>query len=510
MHRFSRLAARSLAVSATRAAPTASRLLRSARRGYAELDRATQPLAHTHGHLFGSLAELTPGITAAEYAARRERLMAQLPSGSAAVLVGNPTTFATQKIFNQFQQNTDFFYMTGLDEPDCVAVFEKDPREQKGYRWTLFVEDRPAHEVRWSGPATGVEAARTVFGADTALPNTAFRGYFRQLQADVAARSGSGAVLYIDPPTSLLSHQLHPSHASSTDLGTRGGAASASWWRTALTSGGTQPAAPTRALSPLVQAMRAVKSSAEIAVMARAGAISGASFADTMARSHTLHLEHTMAAYLEWQFKQRGAKGHAYVPVVAGGSNACILHYVNNDMPLPHNGLVLVDAGCQYAGYASDISRTFPVARKFTDPQRELYQAVLNVQEQIISMISTAVSLDDLHYRLISLMTAELKSLGFDVNNQIVSRELYYHHLGHYLGADVHDTPSVSRAQPLQPGNVITIEPGVYVSPNPRWPARFHGIGIRIEDDVHVTPTGPHVLTALAPKSIADIEALIM
>ncbi|KAI9223326.1 peptidase M24, structural domain-containing protein [Blastocladiella britannica] len=479
---------------------------------YSTTDRVTQPLPHSHPHIFRSQAELTPGITAAEYALRRDHLAEQLPNGSAAIVVGHPTTFATQKIFNAFQQSTDFYYLTGLDEPDSIAVLERDTSLKNGYRFSLFVENRSQHEVRWSGPATGLDSAKSVFGADHAFPNTTFQDFYRQLCADVAARRGS---LYLDPPHQLMSSQMHPVHHAPT-LATppppppraagpaaRTLSASASWLRSTLSPPGTPS---TRSLSPLIQAMRAIKSPAELGVMRRAGRISGESFAAVMGRP--FDTEHALAARLEYEFKSRGSKGSAYVPVVAGGRNACVLHYVNNDMVMGEQDMVLVDAGGQFGGYASDISRTFPVRGKFSPAQRELYAAVLAVQEECIAISSTAVSLDEIHRRSISLMTCELNKLGFNATEANVSRDLYFHHVGHYLGLDVHDTPSVSRAQNLQPGNVITIEPGVYVPPNSRWPAKYHNIGIRIEDDVAISATGREVLTSSAPKTIEDIEHL--
>ncbi|KAJ3364602.1 hypothetical protein GGF31_008990 [Allomyces arbusculus] len=504
-----------IATVAAVAARTSNAVHRTWRRGLATaMDRATQPLPHTHPDLFKSAAELTPGITSMEYESRRAKLMSQLPDGAVAVLVGNPTTFASNKIFNVFQQNTDFLYLTGLDEPDAVLVLEKDSSAQKGYRMTLFIEYRAAHEIRWSGPATGPDAARTVFGTDTVMPNTQFAAYFDQLKADLAS---SHRPLYLDSPAELLSSQYHPlspvaaAAAAVAETGTTPPSGSWSAGLAKLTRAKTS-AAPPRPLSHLIQQLRAVKSPAEIAVMARSGANSGAAFADSLRamRDRNLVSEHMLSAHLEFGFRMRGSKGNAYVPVVAGGPNACILHYVNNDMPLRQGETVLIDAGGQYGHYASDISRTYPISGKFSPAQRELYQAVLNVQQESIRLISTNTSLDHLHYHSISLMTEELRKLGFDVTDTDVSRDLYFHHLGHYLGLDVHDTPTVSRARKLREGMVITIEPGVYVSRDPRWPSRFHNIGIRIEDNVVVSASGeaPRVLTSSAPKTIEEIEQL--
>ncbi|ORZ39075.1 peptidase M24, structural domain-containing protein [Catenaria anguillulae PL171] len=430
------------------------------------------------------LSKSTSRRLTSKYSERRAKLMSSLPASAVVVLVGNPTTFATQKIFNPFQQNTDFLYMTGLDEPDCVAVLENLPNGQ--HRYTLFLEDRPHYEVRWSGPATGRELATSVFGADQAYPNSAFHPYFKQLQADKA--KDRSAVMYLDPPASLVSGHLHPAHmtpssGASHPTSSSGGSGGKPWWRAVISA----DAPPTRPISPLIQKMRAVKSVAEIEVMATAGRVSGESFAVAMAECPRLSTEHQLEAVLQYNFKMRGATDHAYVPVVAGGSNACILHYVNNDMQLNTGDLVLVDAGGQYGHYAADISRTFPINGRYTQPQRDLYQAVLNVQMECIDMISTSVSLDEVHHKSITLMTRELNALGFDVNEQVVARDLYFHHLGHFW---------------LEPGTCV------YVSADARFPSKYHGIGIRIEDNIVVTREGRRVLTTAAPKLVSDIESL--
>jgi intermediate cleaving peptidase 55 len=199
----------------------------------------------------------------------------------------------------------------------------------------------------------------------------------------------------------------------------------------------------------------------------------------------------------------------AYVPVVAGGDNALTMHYVRNDMPLRDGDLVLVDCGGEFHGYASDITRTWPVNGKFTEPQRELYQAVLNVNKKCIQLCTEKenISLNGIHEHSVRLMKEELQNLGFKLTEGDVDHRLYPHHIGHYLGLDVHDCHDLDRSRVLRRGYVVTIEPGVYVPYDDRFPHKYQGIGIRIEDNVWVGEEEPVVLSVTSPKEVVDVEA---
>ncbi|CAG8494085.1 3064_t:CDS:10 [Gigaspora rosea] len=261
-------------------------------------------------------------------------------------------------------------------------------------------------------------------------------------------------------------------------------------------------------LSRIIQDLRLTKSDSEIALMRKDGEITGKAFIQTMKFTKPGLSEHDLYAKIDFECRIRGAQSLAYVPVVAGGINALTMHYVRNDMPLRNGDLVLLDAGGEYYGYASDVTRTWPVNGKFTQSQKELYEAVLNVNRRCIKLCTEAegISLNGIHEISVELMKEELLNIGFDLSEGDIDRVLYPHHVGHYLGLDVHDTPYIDRSRRLSSGMVITIEPGIYVPPNDAYPERYHGMGIRIEDNVVVGATDPIVLSSTAPKEIVDIE----
>lgn len=260
-------------------------------------------------------------------------------------------------------------------------------------------------------------------------------------------------------------------------------------------------------LGPIMSELRALKSEAEIVNMREAGKISGRSFTNAMRQKWTK--EKDLGAFLDYDFKIGGCEATAYVPVVAGGQNALSIHYVRNDDLLKDGEMVLVDAGGEYGGYIADITRTWPVSGKFSDAQKDLYQAILQVQRSSISLCreSANMTLDKIHQITENGLKDALKQLGFDTSGDAI-RVLFPHHVGHYIGLDVHDSPGYSRSIPLKVGHCITVEPGIYVPDGERWPKHFRGIGIRIEDSICVQDDSPLILTTEAVKEVVDIEAL--
>ncbi|KAJ1503677.1 Xaa-Pro aminopeptidase 3 [Coelomomyces lativittatus] len=319
----------------------------------------------------------------------------------------------------------------------------------KPYRMHLFVPPHLPSETRWTGPRLTVAQLKTQFCVDHVHCLTQYATFLKDMQSSV----------------------------------------------------------PTLDLTSQVEQLRVKKTKAEIQVLKKANRITHASFLSGL--KNPWKKEHEGMAFLEYQMKSLGAQKLAYVPVVASGQRTCVLHYTQNDQQIHEGDLVLVDAGCQFGYYASDITRTFPASKHFTQPQRELYNAVLNTQEACLKHISPLISLDDLHTLSVMYLTEELNRLDFRTDKKTVSDHLYFHHLGHYLGLDVHDTPSVSRGIPLQSGMVITLEPGVYVPPSPMFPSKYHGIGIRIEDNVVIRSQGYDLLTnPIAPRTVDEIESL--
>jgi intermediate cleaving peptidase 55 len=263
-------------------------------------------------------------------------------------------------------------------------------------------------------------------------------------------------------------------------------------------------------LRPLMNTLRVIKTPAEITNMRKAGQHSGRAFTDAMRQTFTAETE--LDTFLDYWFKQDGCAGPAYVPVVAGGINANTIHYVSNDMLLARGSLVLVDAGAEYGGYITDISRTWPVDGKFSPAQRDLYDVLLSVQRHCVSLchVQSGLSLDKLHKVAAASLTDGLERLGFDMEGDDAIGTLFPHHVGHYIGLDVHDCPGYPRSKPFETGMCVTVEPGVYVPDDERWPAWARGMGMRIEDSVCVDEEGPYVLSTEAVKEVSFVAPSVV
>lgn len=433
----------------------------------------------THPHIMKQ-GEVTPGLTKEEFEQRRFNLMNSLPAGSTVISLAYGTRYMTNNIFYPFHQNTDFWYLCGFNEPDAVLILEKD-NSKRGYKQIMFVPPKNPHAELWDGPRTGVEGAKSLFGADEAYENTRFRSYLEKVL-------GSAKKIFIDNPGSMPTLISDDATKKLIQTGIK-----------------LQSILP---LSKTIQELRMIKSEAEIEIMKKSGMITSKAFVEAMKWTSPGHTEGQLWAKFDYETRMRGASILAYVPVIAGGPNALSMHYVRNDMELRDGDLVLVDCGGEYNGYVSDTTRTWPVNGKFSKPQRELYQAVLNVNKACIKMCteSHSVSLHDIHSHSVKIMKTELKNIGFEVNHWDLERILYPHHVGHYLGLDVHDLPDLDRSRKLKKNMVITIEPGIYIPFDSKFPTQYQGIGIRIEDNVVVGKEEPYVLTSNTPKEVVDIE----
>ncbi|KAH8601186.1 putative Xaa-Pro aminopeptidase [Bisporella sp. PMI_857] len=456
-------------------------------RNYASISAAElqfgQPVHETHPHLLRA-GEVTPGITAQEYADRRARLAASLSPNGIAVIASSNTKYRSGSVFYEFHQDSNFYYLTGFNEPESVAVIQRvgDSHE---YVFHLFVRPKDAKAEQWDGARSGVRAAMDVFNADEAssivdLPTLLppIIASASEVYTDIVKSSKSGYSAFFrtqDVPSNDFQKMIKDSKI--------------------------------KPLKPLMNGLRVVKSEAEIVNMRMAGRISGRSFTNAMRRQWTK--EKDLRIFLDYDFKTGGCEAEAYVPVVAGGRNALRIHYVRNDDILRNGEIVLVDAGGQYGGYITDITRSWPISGKFSDPQRDLYETILRVQRSTVSLCreSANMTLDKLHHVTEHGLKEGLKQLGFDMSGNALEI-LFPHHVGHYIGLDVHDCPGYSRAVPLKAGHVVTVEPGIYVPDDSRWPEHFRGIGIRIEDSVCVQDDSPLILTTEAVKEVVDIEAL--
>ncbi|KAF9973728.1 hypothetical protein BGZ73_002997 [Actinomortierella ambigua] len=380
-----------------------------------------------------------------------------------------------------FHQHTDFYYLCGFNEPDSALALEKD-NSSRGYRMTMFVAPKNAHVEMWEGARTGVDAAREIFGADEALDSKLFR--YRIL--DMASRYDN---VYFDVPTPSVFMPMEIAKKLNNQ-------------------GAFDVLSGSKSLSPLVQELRLIKSEAEVKLMRESGEISAKAFIETMKFTNSKRSEHQVYAKFDFECRMRGSQMLAYVPVVAGGSNALTMHYVNNDQPLNDGDLILMDAGGEYQGYASDITRTWPVNGKFTSAQRDLYEVVLRANKECIKLCTEdqRITLNQIHDVSTRLIKEGIASLGIKSLPHDVDRRLYPHHVGHYLGMDVHDTSDISRNRLLTQGMVVTIEPGLYIPRDPAYPEKYQGIGIRIEDNVVIGKDAPYILSVTTPKEVVDIE----
>lgn len=459
-------------------------------RNYASLPKCGQPLFETHPHLLKE-GELTPGITAQEYYARRLKVLDDMAPGSMAIFPGNDTQFATGSVFYEFRQDPNFFYLTGFLEPKAALVLYKPVSGNA--ESIMFVQPNDAHAELWDGQRTGPAGAVNIFNADDAHSIADIGSVLRKLLRNVQ-------ILYMDS-CSEKDNARFPDFFKNYGRDILTGSL-----EDILRNYQTAPRKEIRSAIGLVEKQRLFKSPAEIENLRIAAEISSEAY--NKAYALRFQTEAQLYHFLEFEFKMRGCHESAYLPVVAGGTNALTIHYTKNDMALKENDMVLVDAAGRYGGYCADISRTWPVSGKFSEPQRDLYQAVLNVQKECVKLCSEAsgMSLSDIHRSSESLFFTELKNCGFKSLERNQVSQLYPHYIGHHLGLDVHDITRPPRYTPIKAGQVITIEPGVYVPVDPKWPKHFQGIGIRIEDDVVVKKDSYEVITADTLKEIDDIE----
>jgi Xaa-Pro aminopeptidase len=402
----------------------------------------------------------------------------------------------------RYRQNSDFFYLTGLEEPDAIAVIA--PSEAK--KFTLFVRPRDPERAIWDGYRAGVEGAKMDYSADEAFPIAEFDGKLPEI---------------LDGPASLYYAFGHANSELDEKIIRQ---------LTLMRETNRRPLEPPQTIvdpTLILHEMRVFKSEVEVEIMQRAADIAAAAHVEAMKTVRAGMKEYEVEAMLEASFRRQGAAGSSYTSIVGSGANATTLHYITNQDTLGDGDLLLVDAGAEYLGYASDITRTFPINGKFTEAQRDIYDLVLKTQMSCIDMVRPGVRLEDLKTHSVEMLTEGMVKLGLlkgDPAKLIEEKkymQFYMHNLGHFLGIDVHDAGRYyfnGESRPAEPGMVMTIEPGLYISPdtknipegfNQDVPAKYLGIGVRIEDDVLVTEKGARVLTDKVPKDAGEIEALM-
>jgi len=396
----------------------------------------------------------------------------------------------------KFRQDSDFWYLTGFPEPDAIAVI--DPKAKKPY--TLYVRPRDLEMETWFGRRQGVEGAVKNYNADQSFSIDRFA-------ADMAKLLDGHDKLYYRFAVDKALDQQILQYLSGQRVRR------------------LKTAYPPHTISdptPIIGDMRLHKTDKEVALMQRSADIAVEAHVLAMKKVKPGMNEAQVESLMEAYMRDKGASGVAYNSIIGGGDNATILHYVENNMPLKDGDLILIDAGAEYEGYASDITRTFPINGKYSKAQREVYDVVLDVQNQCIEYTKTGNTVKARQEFSIELLTEGMKKLGLlkgktkDLIKKKTYMKYYMHGVGHYLGLDVHDAgryfvdQTARHSRPFAPGMVLTVEPGLYIPPDDKSaPTKYRGIGIRIEDDVLVTKEGNLNLTAKVPKDPDEIEALM-
>jgi Xaa-Pro aminopeptidase len=424
------------------------------------------------------------------YGTRRARL-AQAMQGGIAVIPTAPERIRNRDTHYPYRYDSHFYYLTGFQEPEAVLVLVAGAHP----RSLLFCREKNVERETWDGFRFGPRGAQERFGFDEAHP-------IGELDARLAD-------LLADQPALYTPLGAEPSW----DLRATG------WLNAVRAQSRAGVAAPERVqdVRALIDEMRLVKDAHEISLMRRAAAISAAAHKRAMRAARPGRFEYELEAELLHEFRSSGAQFPAYWPIVAGGGNACVLHYVSNDDVLRDGDLVLIDAGCELGGYASDITRTFPVGARYSAAQRDVYEIVLAAQAAAVGKVRAGGGWNEPHdaaVRVLARGMLELK-LVTGTLDEVLEKEtykrFYMHRTGHWLGLDVHDAGDYKRAgkwRTLAPGMVLTVEPGLYIRADDDVPKALRGIGVRIEDDALVTAGGCDLITAATPKSVADIEAL--
>jgi len=432
-------------------------------------------------------------ITQQEYQARRKELALLLPDDSVAIIPAAKEVLRSGDTHYRFRQASNFYYLTGYNEPDALLVITSGQDSQS----ILFNRPRNPSEEQWTGLRLGQDGAIKELGMSTAFGVDSLSEELPKLL------TGTSTVYYAlgqDPELEQILIQTLNKLKSQVRRGTK---------------------APELLgdIEPILSEMRLFKSEAEVNLMRRAASISVNAHKKAMQRCKDLEHEYQLEAELIYEFSRHGCRSVAYDPIVGSGKNACILHYTENNAPLRPGDLVLIDAGGEYGNYAADITRTFPVNGRFSPEQKSIYELVLKAQKAGIAAIKPGLAWNAIQQIMIRILTEGLCDLGIIKGNvdELIASEaykpFYMHNSGHWLGLDVHDCgryKTNNEWRPLEAGMVLTVEPGLYISSNiSSVDKRWHNIGVRIEDDILVTKTGHENLTGALPVDVDAIEALM-
>ncbi|MCI1005307.1 Xaa-Pro aminopeptidase [Herbaspirillum sp. C7C8] len=441
---------------------------------------------------------------ASPFAARRARLLASLQQagGGVAIIPTAPEVMRNRDADYPYRHDSYFYYLTGFTEPEAVLVLVAGQEN----RSILFCRDKNLEREIWDGYRHGPQAAQQMFALDAAHP-------IEELDKNMPALLSDARAVYY----ALGQDEKRDAQLQRWLQGVR-----------ALARSGVSAPGAVVDVSVLLDDMRLFKDPYEIDVMKRAGIISAEAHCRAMRICRPGLREYHLEAELLHEFRRNGSQYPAYGSIVATGANSCVLHYRAGDAEIKDGDLVLIDAGCELDSYASDITRTFPANGKFSGPQKALYEIVLAAQAAAVAETAPGKRFMDGHDAAVRMLAQGMLDTGLLDKSKVGSlddviekgdyRQFYMHRTGHWLGMDVHDVgdyrdPATADGnkpwRTLQPGMVLTIEPGIYVRPGEGVPEQFWNIGIRIEDDAHVTPSGCELLTTGVPSKVEDIEALM-
>ncbi len=437
--------------------------------------------------------DLLPDI--ALHRARRERVIEKMGKG-VMILATAPEVIRNRDAHFPYRYDSHFHYLTAFPEPEAVLVLIAGDADKNPPKHILFCREKDMEREIWDGFRFGPEEARDVYRFDATFA-------FDKLDEELPK---------------LLENQPSLHYAIGFDAAWD--ARMLSWLNVVRAKGRSGVSAPATLLDAraIIDEMRLFKDAHELALMQRAADISAAGHLAVQRNCKPGMGEWEIEAELLYHFRKGGCQAPAYTSIVAGGANACVLHYIANDQPLRDGDLLLIDAAGEYQGYAADITRSFPVNGRFSAPQRDIYEIVLAAQLAAIDAVKPGNTWNTPHDTALRVLTQGLRDLKLldgeldGLIEQEAYKPFYMHKTGHWLGRDVHDVGEYkinNEWRALQTGMTLTVEPGLYIRPSEEVPKAFWNIGIRIEDDVAVTENGHHVLTAAAPKSIADIEEVM-
>jgi Xaa-Pro aminopeptidase len=427
------------------------------------------------------------------FRARRAKFLQAIGAGATAILPSAPAALRSGDVEFIFRQDSDFYYLTAFEEPESIALFS--PGHPDG-EFVMFVRPRDKERETWTGRRAGIEGAMVEYGADKAYVVDEFEKILpRYLEKSERIHYPIGRNEKLDERVMRL---IQYSSAMRPRIGS----------------------GPFAIIDPreTLHEARLRKDPMELELMRRAAAISAEAHKAAMRKAHGGMKEWQIEAEVDYAFRSRGAVGPSYPSIVASGPNAAILHHIENRREMRAGELLLIDAGCEYDFYASDITRTFPVGAKFTELQKQLYSIVLEAQQKGIEKAQPGARFDDPHDAALRVLVDGMREVGLvsgttdEAIEKANYRRFYMHRTSHWLGMDVHDVGLYrmnGESRKLEPGMVLTVEPGLYIDEDcDEAPEHLRGIGIRIEDDVLITETGHEVITAATPKQIADVEAL--